>query len=329
MFEIPTPYMKAAGGQRLLAGLLWLGVLYAGYRIATELGRLLQIPARPLRSLLDGPLGLAVAIATLALLWTLWLRADLRNWTKWWDPAWRPDGQISWEHVRGLVRDDPLNHVPRFRPRHFLGRSPLYVLSLTAVMVLAWFLLCLIDRPWLPDMLRGETVAGKVFLQLAKPNLTAYLALIAAAASIFFAYLQLRAKVRADNRQAWIDRARAHLAAVTSLGSIHADASPKEAPDLWREFAPLRVELELMLNSSESDHRLLSFLLHELALLRREPGPAIEDSENLKALIKRDSGQDFDEWLPGWAERVQLITYILRLSHVVLKREWERVKHTR
>jgi hypothetical protein len=329
LFHIPAPYWTAAVLHRFLAGLLWLGVLRVAYLCSINLGRLLQLPMRPLRRLLDGPLALALVIAVLGILCIFWRRVETRHWTKWWDPASRPDGPITWTHVQGLVCDDPLDHVPRLRPIYFLGRTPIYVLSLTVVTVSLWFLLCLLDRPWLPDVFNAGTGAGRVFLQLAKPNLTAYLALIAAAASIFFAYLQLRAKVRTDNRQVWIDRARSHLAAVVELASLHSEAGATAAPDLWREFASLKLELELMLNSSERDHRLLAFLIHELALLRDGSAQAIPDSENLKALIEEDSDLPFDDWLPEWNQRGQLVTYILRLSHVVLKREWERVKHTR
>jgi hypothetical protein len=279
---------------------------------------------------MGGILPMTLILLGAALLIVVWRRVDVRHWTTWWDPAPRPDGTITWNDVQRLVLDDPLNHLPRLRRLYFGARIPFYVINVALFFTLDKFLLSLVDRPWLPDILRGDGSRSDAFGKLTNPgqSLTAYVALLVAAFTILFAYLQLRAKVRADNRQAWIDRARSHLGVVTSLGSLHSYVEEKKTYDLWVIFAPLRLELELMLNSSEKDHRLLEFLLHELAVLR-EDGEEIEDSKYLKMAIEKSSRMPFDAWLPRWNERVQLITYILRLSHVVLKREWERVKHTR
>lgn len=330
MIDLPAPWRTAPVGHRWLAFALWLAVLAAAFGCSLSVGRLFELPDRPLVDLVDGLLPLSLVALGLVLLIVVWRRVDARHWTTWWDPAARPDGGISWNDVRCLVLDDPLKHVPRLRRVYFLGRIPFYVLGIALFLTFGRFILALADKPWLPDFLRGEAKGGEAFGTLTKPgqNLTAYVALLVAGLTILFTYLQLRAKVRADNRQAWIDRARSHLGTVTSLGSLHSYVAQPKVYELWLKFAPLRLELELMLNSSEKDHRLLEFLLHELAVLR-EGGEPIDDTTYLKEVVQEASGLPFDEWLPGCEERVQLITYILRLSHVVLKREWERVKHTR
>ena len=111
-----------------------------------------------------------------------------------------------------------------------------------------------------------------------------------------------------------------------------------------------------MLNPSEKDHRLLLHLIQRFASRGRNPG-AIQDAKILRRSIAEslspdgprpnrgwddlaDSGERDDlasdvlrasDWNPiiNAEGREAQVSYILRLSHVVLKREWERVKHTR
>lgn len=311
----------------------WTVVVVLSVVVSISVGRLFQFPIRSFSRLVDGSLAWVVMLTWFAAGFALVMRQRPLFWTKWWDPSRVPDGPISWGDVQRLVCDDPLEHVPTFRWHFFLYRLSLHVLFGSLFLSLGWLLLCYIDEPWIPSFLIKGTPEAEVFGTLISPNqnLTAYLALVAASISIVFTYVQLRAKVRADNRQAWINRARTHLRVVTSLGSLHSYADESEAGKLWRRFAPLRLELELMLNPSEKDHRLLSFLLYELAVFREpiETREQIADSERLKRVVKRKTGESFDSWLPNSQVPVQLITYILRLAHVVLKREWERVKHTR
>jgi hypothetical protein len=159
----------------------------------------------------------------------------------------------------------------------------------------------------------------------ASGNLTAYLALLAGAISIIFTYHQLRAKVRADNRQAWIDKARRLLAQIIA----DADAGRSSAKAISR-----RLELKLMLNPKEKDHRILTFLLQRLA--RVQDQEQIEPGQHLRRVVGEELARSpkhhryqhllnlFDE-----GDRGTLVSYVVRLSHVLLKREWERVKHTR
>jgi hypothetical protein len=181
-------------------------------------------------------------------------------------------------------------------------------------------------------------------------NLTALLALIAAAVSIYFTHRQLQAKVKADSRQAWIDKLRGNIAHFIALAD--AKFENRECGQLRRkrarEFNRCRIEMELMLNPSEKDHRLLSYLGLKLAFFGKgnDEFQRIEDVRNLEAAIRNDPcyTDRKDDWdkliggLPGVnassaadrdTEFSDLIGYAIRLSHVVLKREWEMVKATR
>lgn len=100
---------------------------------------------------------------------------------------------------------------------------------------------------------------------------------------------------------------------------------------VWIQLNPLRLELELMLNPSEKDHRLLLYLIQSFSAWRT-PRIVPQDARILIASI--ESGTRDPALRPKWKkiietqDRADLVSYILRLSHVVLKREWERVKHT-
>jgi hypothetical protein len=171
-------------------------------------------------------------------------------------------------------------------------------------------------------------------------NPTAYLALVVGAATIFFTFRQIRAKVRADSRQQWIIHARKLLGEVVALIDQHRDLQAsnkfKQALETWEKLNPIRLELELMLNPSEKDHRLLLYLIQRFATWRT-PRQESQDAQIVRRSISGMSDgrpgpyKIPDKWRPiiDGRDRAELVSYILRLSHVVLKREWERVKHTR
>ena len=201
-------------------------------------------------------------------------------------------------------------------------------------------------------------------------NLTAYLALIAAAVSIGFTYHQLRAKVRADARQVWISKLRNLLAAIIAdITELKADWQMKppadgtaDSKEAWRKPSKAqhyerlnrnRLLLELMLNPSEKDHRLLTIVIRALVV----PGiwiagdqyvasDIVADSKSWKnqrlvseplhaiaawraSQMKPTTGglvQPFPLSKDNWNE---VISHLVKLAHVILKREWERVRHTR
>lgn len=185
-------------------------------------------------------------------------------------------------------------------------------------------------------------------------NLTAFLALIAAAISIVFTYQQLRAKVRADSRQAWVTRVRKLMADV--LANIHEVSWGKGDDQTVSSFHKSRTRLELHLNPAETDHRLLMLLIRACVL----PSLKIDnDRETARQLVsvmdacteerrRRFVKESFDvlsrtlnlyrDSAPGVVEqregprpedRDRIVSFMFKLSHAILKREWERVRHTR
>ena len=194
-----------------------------------------------------------------------------------------------------------------------------------------------------PDTNKLTSKPADVNLNL-NGNLTALLALVAAAVSIVFTHQQLQAKVKADSRQAWISTLRANIARFTALAdTVHTKPTSRSTRN-EQELTTRRLEMELMLNPSEKDHRLLMYLSLKIAFF---DGPAgfqqVDDVKNLEAAIKISVGYVEADWQPllkslptrktdESAVRQQysdLIGYTMRLAHVVLKREWEQVKATR
>jgi hypothetical protein len=98
-----------------------------------------------------------------------------------------------------------------------------------------------------------------------------FTAAAAVLATLAVAFYTIRAKVRSENRQKWIDEVRQKLAVVINYAG-HKNAvqetaagcqrfESKMSPHLYPDANLARLTLELLLNPSEKDHRTLSRLL--------------------------------------------------------------------
>ena len=265
----------------------------------------------------------------------------------WWDPAERADGDLDWEQLYQLVHrhHDPLHGAAGLRTTASLVGVLLLVPLIAGIAGIAETAAGVIVRPQMPAfLLAGGDSRNLVEAMInLSGNLTAFLALIGASVSIWFAYSQLRAKVRADNRQAWLGKTRELLARVIALGAAHAKAEGRDRARLWAKLDAPRLELELMLNPSEKDHRLLMYLLRRLAFVHDLHRAERADEGVLRDLIKKACAKIVDDrpafkgvdlydadWAPvlETTDPAKLVTYATRLGHVLLKREWQRVKNT-
>ncbi|GAA0308933.1 hypothetical protein GCM10009087_18700 [Sphingomonas oligophenolica] len=288
----------------------------------------------------------AVAVLCVVTLWSMYTTAavfEKRAITSWWQPASASDvSDLSWDDVYKLVafdrKLDPLGVEARVRWKWWILALPIQISFQLALCSVALSLFDLLQNPRpRAFLLEGSSVMGDK--ALAKPlaaviaNPAAYLVLVVGLATIFFTLRQIRAKVRADSRQAWILKARELLGEVIASVDAHKIAlaanDAKKAEKLWNKLNPKRLELELMLNPSEKDHRLLMYLIQHFSVWRT-PGVAAQDAEILKEIIAETTPEPkrLLEWhgILLTPDRSALVSYILRLSHVVLKREWERVK---
>lgn len=267
----------------------------------------------------------------------------------WWNIGGSLDNP-TWAQVRrmtmGAEADDPLVVRPRGRGvAGFLWTTASYVV-LGCILIEAASVV--VVGPMLPRLLTSNVTsvasqagAARVSLEL-NANLTALLALLAAAVSIYFTHRQLQAKVKADSRQAWIVKLRARIADFIALaGAIH-ENGPNSG--LQNKLTQRRLEMELMLNPSEKDHRLLMYLSLRLAFFKsgEESFAQVHDVRNIRAAIEGSDHYVERDWqqilgsIPANLPKEKhdeafsdLVGFTMRLAHVVLKREWQRVKATR
>jgi hypothetical protein len=284
-----------------------------------------------------------LGLVTIWAMYTVGLIFQNQAITSWWQPHSGTDlSDLSWDEVYELVafdeKLDPLRVTRRVRWKWWLRSLRIQIPFYLTMCSLALSVLDLLQNPKPRSfLLEGSSFMGDT--PLAKPvaavigNPTAYLALVVGLATIFFTFRQIRAKVRADSRQAWILKARELLGdVVASIDAHHeriAANDYKNARELWNTLNPKRLELELMLNPSEKDHRLLMYLLQHFSAWRVPP-VIPQDAKILKDIIADEtpSTKRLQEWntILNATDPAALVSYILRLSHVVLKREWERVK---
>lgn len=297
---------------------------------------------------------LLLLVAARALGRKLAARFDGLAFTSWWDPASEPDGALKWDELLALVRPerDPIENVGVARGCVMMRCSAIMAIVAVIGVACAWPIAEWLADPKIPEVLL-RSGSNRVLLDgivNASQNLTAFLALVAAAASIRFASLQLRSKVRADNRQEWLANARTLLGQVVAFARQQADerhgwGGRRRARSIASQLDPLRLRFELMLNPREKDHRLLMHLLRQLAFLGETERAEKADGGAFIVVLKRHCDRSDASSLPQasalgayeskWktivecTDPAELTTYIMRLGHVVLKREWERVKATR
>lgn len=258
----------------------------------------------------------------------------------WWNIGGKLDNP-SWEDVRrmtiGKPADDPIAYDSQNRSLTTAAKSIASYVILGCLLIEAVTFVA--SGPIIPRLHPDQSTDTDGL----SANLTALLALFAAGVSIYFTYRQLQAKVRADSRQAWIDKLRTHIAAFIALVDPLHEGEKGGADGSWRvEFAKRRIEMELMLNPSEKDHRLLMYLSLRLAFFRsgEKLFSQVHDVRNVRETIQKDPDYEKSDWvemlgpIPATSSQNyrllqhDLIGYTLRLAHVVLKREWQRVKAT-
>ncbi len=328
----------------MIAIICYVAVSYFSHRASL-------LPARPELYSLDqlSVVFLFVVVATVFWLsYVIARRSVFKATTKWWSPSRKgPTAPLEWDDVYGLVayrsKLDPLNVVSRIRWKLWLQdlafvQAPSHLALATLGIVAANSIIG--KNAEISNADSENTVSGGISWLLSLP--VTYLAFFLSCTAIFFAFRQIRAKVLASSRQEWIIRARTLIGEVVALTDTHRDLLDRnlmrEARECWTRLNSKRLELELMLNPSEKDHRLLLYLIQKFASWRH-PTVVVQDAANVEKDIKSERAKGANpvskitasqwELILEPSDREASVSYILRLSHAVLKREWERVKLTR
>lgn len=143
--------------------------------------------------------------------------------------------------------------------------------------------------------------------------LLGFLSLTGAATKVVYEW---RLKARAENRQKWIDEIRETFRLLIENMPLTGDEDTvsNQKKNVYRAQ---HGKLELLMNPSERDHRALMALIRHIYGLPNVPIDEIPRKELDIAKLDPATSADF----------VKLKSQMIRLSNVVLKREWERVKH--
>jgi hypothetical protein len=209
--------------------------------------------------------------------------------------SWKPD-------IARLMNDDPLTHTPVFR----LGLWHQALRDLACLALASGILIAGI---------RGITILGasptKDNVEIAT-FLIGFLSLAGAATKVTYEW---RLKARSENRQRWIDQMREALSLLIMNVPKHSDTVPEKTVKNEVDMEQ-HGKLELLMNPSEKDHQAL------MALIRHIHG---HDGIPIDHIPRTELG--FATLVPSnSADRSELKSQMMRLSNVVLKREWERVK---
>ena len=230
---------------------------------------------------------------------------------KWYDLSTKgPNEDMDWCQIRTIMNKDALQEMPfmerlRFPPNYLL-RDAFSILILGLVFYSSLMLL--------PDF----TNIGKEF-GVAVGIVTVFVSV----AAIFY---NVRLKSRAHNRQEWINSLR------TEIGVLIARRPPQGGADqtgtmnntdIQKHFAML----ELYLNPSEPVHRaFLTLLRFMYGLIDREDDSDIREALGIELSQRSGQAQNAELGEEHWRDwRIKAV----RLANVLLKREWEQVKHVK
>ena len=228
--------------------------------------------------------------------------------THWFDSSNR--GRLTqprWSEIDALIRSEPLDHETDYRYPNSRIVPGAFVL-LVLVLFFSSTLTLILHFDQADPVQKGiETLAFPA----------AGLALIGTILTVFY---QVRLTARTKNRNEWIESIRKKM---TDLISKY-DANGNTEPDHLIEVKRKITELELLLNPGERIHRTF------LTLIRKIHGIENDYFDNpvksrLPTIFSQSNDDKADQ--PDPVGPNPWITRATRLSNVILKNEWERVKH--
>ena len=256
-------------------------------------------------------------IISLVLVVGLWLRRYRRVYNvHWYDTSDSgPMEEMTWPQIRKLMKREPLTEEvcgtasSSWRPQ----RYPVGHLIVDLVGAAA----CLLFYCGTLELLMNLREQTPNYEGLRSLGILA--GSLSVAVGVFGIFYQGRLRARAENRQAWVNSIRSELSnIITNLQSFDTDLKSNEKTSQAHRIT----KLDLHLNPSERIHRAL------LALVRLMSGLEVNtlDEDVLTKLSDNDKPLTSATSKTEWNTRK---CYIIRLSTVLLKREWEQVKHVR
>lgn len=239
-----------------------------------------------------------------------WQYVRRTYWTDWYDLSEKgPLGELEWQQIRDVMdpEQDPLDSKRCWRGSCTRICRDLFFVGI-AVLFFAgsYWLICDPDR-W-------RAAAGSI------GGLGLLAALGGTAVGVLY---NVRLTARSNNRQAWINTVREQLGNVIGNCGLQGRADGEQVKDWDRSLALL----ELLINPSERVHRSVIAVVRLMRGIHDHPA----DRKVLQHLClpvspghQRPSSREADRKC-----RSELKDRARRLANVLLRREWERVKHAR
>ena len=288
---------------KLFLGLL--AVLLAGW-IGVLIWHVIEILCKPVFLIL-----LAGWISALVLvIWLGYQRYKRVYQTKWYDLSKKgPNEEMEWYQIRQLMERVPTRDQYSYRfPLKYILIDIFGFIVLIDIFGFIVPVLILIDSSFQNWDAKDSVAVG-------------VLTLVVSVATIFY---NVRLKSRAENRQAWINSIR------TEISALIAAFPPPQASDYMINTAFLEIQqnltkLELYLNPSERVHRGLMAVIRfmygfEGIDVDKEASDELRLPREQCPWRSQNTASARNEWLK-WK------TKSIRLANVLLKREWEQVKH--
>ena len=259
---------------------------------------------KPLKSLLLSIWG-AGALATF---WYLWLRVERIHTTHWFNPSRNRDPKkLKWSDMQSLIDADPLNHRTTFR-----FPMPEAAFHLLALAVVALFFASIL---WSIVVYNPAETLAPATKTWAWP--AGGIALFGTALTVFY---HVRLTARTKNRQEWIASIRERMRYLISAYELGNSAGKQDFGKVKNKI----VELELLLNPREPTHRTFLAVIRHMHGIDGHPLDEEVRSHLTQAFQPRNDGSpagDRSLTPETWVARA------IRLSNIILKNEWERVKH--
>lgn len=252
----------------------------------------------PIRCLLLSVWGAGAGLTA----WYVARRCDRVYKTHWFDPTKEANPRkAQWSEVMEVIDVEPLEYKRLFRyPKCSLFRDFVAVLILAVFFAATLKLILLLDP-------NGSDLKGIANWVLP----AAVLALIGTALSVFY---RVRLTARTQNRAEWIKSIRQEMTELISERNTERVIDEAQQRKADKKIT----KLELLLNPGEPLHRTF------LKLIRAHY--KIDDKAFDEALDKETKSQ-LDETLAKKDSAKEQKARCIRVSNVILKYEWERVKH--
>lgn len=225
--------------------------------------------------------------------------------------------ELDWGDVRKILQEDPLEHYEGWRGAKF-GK-----IAFDSMKVLGMMLVPILMIYWIPLYIKHVLYNSSLTSEVSLETLAVIIGIITLLVTVIVGFKSLQSKVRSENRQKWIDDLRntvSEAIAFLFYYRRHEEGRGREPTDeaLYR-FDQQLIKLELLMNPSEKDHRVLGWMLRKCYRDGEsiEPDKIFLSVEKMNFVADLNRKKDFE----------LLISYIIRLSNAILKREWERVKY--